>query len=526
MPITFVMTAQDITRQQPGNDDRTRTVFWDAPFADYQATLSPVEFQFLANIRIFDETGRNTAQVTCSNVAPTPFDSLPDYECGDIWVNETTGIVYILIDDTPDAAIWGALNEGAALDWKESVINYLLTAPPGAPVLGNRYVVAVGGTGAWLGHDNEIATWNGSIWTFEIVNEGAATWSETQDVIIVFDGVAWNVLPTIPLSNTPPINVTKAAASAGVATEASRQDHKHDVDTAAPSQGIGGSNAEGSATSLSRSDHDHTLRTTSGPADLTIAGITDGEFLKRSGTTITSAPAAALTSSAPVDVTKAAAAVGVATDAARADHKHDITTAAPAATGVATASAEGVATTLSRSDHAHQSNTAPVNVTKAAAAIGVSGQPARADHKHDIATAVPATVGAANAEGSATSLARSDHVHSHGNQAGGTLHALVTALLAGFMSAADKNKLDTIGTPRQEPVTTQLITAADVVLADTLNFTPVSNASVRLYLNGVFQVQGAGNDYTISTTSITWLASSGTAVNMKLTDVLIAVYQS
>lgn len=54
---------------------------------------------------------------------------------------------------------------------------------------------------------------------------------------------------------------------------------------------------------------------------------------------------------------------------------------------------------------------APVNVTKAAAAIGTSSEAARADHKHDITTAVVGNVGVANAEGVATSLARSDHTH-------------------------------------------------------------------------------------------------------------------
>lgn len=89
-----------------------------------------------------------------------------------------------------------------------------------------------------------------------------------------------------------------------------------------------------------------------------------------------------------------------------------LTTAAPAATGVGTTSAEGVATSLARSDHAHQSNTAPVNVTKATAAIGTSGEPARADHKHDVTTAAPSQgIGGGNTEGSSTSLARADHDH-------------------------------------------------------------------------------------------------------------------
>lgn len=54
---------------------------------------------------------------------------------------------------------------------------------------------------------------------------------------------------------------------------------------------------------------------------------------------------------------------------------------------------------------------APANVTKAAAAVGVDTTAARSDHKHDVTTAVAVAVGTANAEGSATSLARSDHTH-------------------------------------------------------------------------------------------------------------------
>jgi hypothetical protein len=151
---------------------------------------------------------------------------------------------------------------------------------------------------------------------------------------------------------------------------------------------------------------------------------------------------------APVDVTKAAAAEGVSAAVARADHKHDITTAAPtgavdigdaAAEGVATttaradhqhahaapvaaypvdtdfnAEADGVATTPARSDHRHNipAPAAPANVTKEVAAAGTATSPARADHKHDITTAVPADVtNAAASEGVATSLARSDHKH-------------------------------------------------------------------------------------------------------------------
>lgn len=81
-------------------------------------------------------------------------------------------------------------------------------------------------------------------------------------------------------------------------------------------------------------------------------------------------------------------------------------------------------------------------------------------------------------------------------------------------------------TPRQESVTTQNVTGTDTALTDLLDNAPVSNASVTLFLNGVFQRQGAGADYSISGQTITWLAASGTAVDMTTGDVLVAVYSS
>jgi hypothetical protein len=82
------------------------------------------------------------------------------------------------------------------------------------------------------------------------------------------------------------------------------------------------------------------------------------------------------------------------------------------------------------------------------------------------------------------------------------------------------------GTPRQEAVTTQVITGTDTAITDTLNNTPSSTAALKLYLNGILQIQGAGEDYTVSGTTITWLANTGTAVDMDTADDLIAVYES
>ena len=82
------------------------------------------------------------------------------------------------------------------------------------------------------------------------------------------------------------------------------------------------------------------------------------------------------------------------------------------------------------------------------------------------------------------------------------------------------------GIMRQETVAAENISGADVTLADTLNFVPLNAPSVLLVLNGAVQEQGAGKDYTVAGQAITWLAGSGTAVDMIATDVLIAYYSS
>jgi len=225
------------------------------------------------------------------------------------------------------------------------------------------------------------------------------------------DGITAGATNT-PLSSTAPVDVTKAAASAGVAIEAARQDHKHDISTAAAgSLLVGDSSAEGIASSVSRSDHKHAF-----PAP-----------------------------GAPVAVTRASAAAGTSQNAAREDHKHDISTAAAGTLSIGDTASDGAATSLSRSDHRHAfpAPGAPVNITKAAAAAGTSTNVAREDHKHDISTAAATVIGTSNTEGSASTIARSDHGHNHGNQTVETHHALVVAGVShGFMSAADKAILD------------------------------------------------------------------------------------
>ncbi len=53
-----------------------------------------------------------------------------------------------------------------------SVLDNTLTAPPGSPTIGDAYLVATGGTGAWSGHDDQVAVYTVRGWEFVIFGTG------------------------------------------------------------------------------------------------------------------------------------------------------------------------------------------------------------------------------------------------------------------------------------------------------------------------------------------------------------------
>jgi hypothetical protein len=71
-----------------------------------------------------------------------------------------------------------------------------LTAPPGSPAEGDCYLVAAGATGAWAGHDGEIAFLMGGGWTFIEPLEGMGAGVLDENVAIAFLGGAWVELAT------------------------------------------------------------------------------------------------------------------------------------------------------------------------------------------------------------------------------------------------------------------------------------------------------------------------------------------
>ncbi len=226
------------------------------------------------------------------------------------------------------------------------------------------------------------------------------------------DGISPGATST-PLSNTAPVDITKSAASAGVSTEAARQDHKHNISTAsAVSLTTTSVNSEGTATSLARSDHTHAIS-----SDVVITQTPDNSN-----------------------------AAGNSGSFAKADHIHNIPTGIAADLNANSVSAIGAAALFARSNHTHAiASGVPSNQTIAASvSAGTSANFARADHIHTFTTGTPSTISTANSEGVATSFARSDHIHSHGNQLGDLLHTPASTVSAGFMSASDKSKLNGI----------------------------------------------------------------------------------
>jgi len=208
-------------------------------------------------------------------------------------------------------------------------------------------------------------------------------------------------------------------AAEGSAASLARSDHAHTVTAAAPVAITDSTNAEGAASTFVRSDHQHahgdrgggTLHAAATPSVAGFISAADKTKLDGIATGATNTP---LTNTVPVNVTKAAAVVGVSTEAARQDHKHDASTAAAVAATAGQANSEGAGTTLARSSHTHA---------------------------HAVGTPVELT-DSTNGAGAATTFNRSDHTHAHGNRGGGSLHAVVTTSVNGFMSAADKTKLD------------------------------------------------------------------------------------
>lgn len=72
------------------------------------------------------------------------------------------------------------------------VLDRDLTAPPGSPADGDRYIAGASATGAWAGKDGQIAAWQDGAWGFYVPKAGWRAWVKDEGVGLVHDGSVWS----------------------------------------------------------------------------------------------------------------------------------------------------------------------------------------------------------------------------------------------------------------------------------------------------------------------------------------------
>jgi len=84
--------------------------------------------------------------------------------------------------------------------WQIPVLS-ILDDPPGTPTEGDRHIVGTG-TGAWVGKNTQIATYNGSGWDYAVPTEGWYVYNIATNLRMLFDGAAWGADQAVGEANT------------------------------------------------------------------------------------------------------------------------------------------------------------------------------------------------------------------------------------------------------------------------------------------------------------------------------------
>lgn len=96
-----------------------------------------------------------------------------------------------------------------------------LATPPGSPADGDMYLVAASPTGEWAGHEDEIAYRLNTAWTFYTPFEGLTAWVNDENVLIGYDGSAWNVLSS-PSGTYAALSQTKEMIAGFIASPSNK----------------------------------------------------------------------------------------------------------------------------------------------------------------------------------------------------------------------------------------------------------------------------------------------------------------
>lgn len=72
-----------------------------------------------------------------------------------------------------------------------AVLDRDLTSPPVSPSEGQRWIVKMGATGAWAGHDNAITTFLDGGWSFFAPMVGWLAWVTDESALLAWNGTTW-----------------------------------------------------------------------------------------------------------------------------------------------------------------------------------------------------------------------------------------------------------------------------------------------------------------------------------------------
>ncbi|MEW6775039.1 MAG: DUF2793 domain-containing protein [Bdellovibrionota bacterium] len=89
-----------------------------------------------------------------------------------------------------------------------SILDRDLSAPPGSPAAGGRYIVGSSPTGAWATHAGEIAVYRDGAWAFYVPKAGWRVWVEDERRELYHDGTTWRA----KFFESAQITLTAAAA--------------------------------------------------------------------------------------------------------------------------------------------------------------------------------------------------------------------------------------------------------------------------------------------------------------------------
>jgi len=118
----------------------------------------------------------------------------------------------------------------------QPMVLYRQNDPPGSPAKGDRYIVDDTPTGEWVGHEQDIAWFDGSVWQYDTPDKGWICFVDEDNDFFFFNSVVWQNLQDI----VGPGDMLKSVYDTdenGIADKAEELDDQTNVVTAAEARG-------------------------------------------------------------------------------------------------------------------------------------------------------------------------------------------------------------------------------------------------------------------------------------------------